>query len=185
MNASNIRFNTLEVRSAAALYPSHAALQVWGDYNAIDLIAVGATHSFGAKFEPGSNNNILIYGTLNATTPIANYGADNTFIPTGGGAGGAAGGKSLPDPYAEGTALVPWSDRAAVNQPSSWKYSSDSSKRSLLVAIVEIALPPDETISQDTLAAGPSQTALESSTDFGLVDLLFAENSNELLLRSL
>lgn len=84
-NASNIRLNTLEVRTAAALYPSHAALQVWGDYNAVDLIAVGAVSTFGAKFEPGSNNNVLFYGTLNASTPIANFGVNNTFVPVGGG----------------------------------------------------------------------------------------------------
>jgi hypothetical protein len=84
-NASNIRLNTLEVRTAAALYPSHAALQVWGDYNAIDLIAVGAVSTYGAKFEPGSNNNVLFYGTLNASTPIANFGVNNTFMPKGSG----------------------------------------------------------------------------------------------------
>jgi hypothetical protein len=95
-NASNIRRNVLEIRTATALYPSHSALQIWGDYNAIDLIAVGATSTFGAKFEPGSNNNILFYGTLNASTPIANYGINNTFIPVGGGSGGELNVANLP-----------------------------------------------------------------------------------------
>ena len=86
-NASNIRSNTMVLRPAAATYPSLIALQVWGDYNFIDLVAVGTNQTFGAKFEPGSNNNTLFYGTISAATPIADYGTINTFIPHGSGSG--------------------------------------------------------------------------------------------------
>ena len=51
------------------------------------MVAVGTNQTFGAKFEPGSNNNTLFYGTISAATPIANYGTNNTFIPHGSGSG--------------------------------------------------------------------------------------------------
>jgi hypothetical protein len=86
-NASNIRSNHLELRTAAATYPSLIAVQVWGDYNFIDLIAVGTNQTFGVKFEPGSNNNTLYYGTISATTPIVDHGTQNTYIPHGSGSG--------------------------------------------------------------------------------------------------
>ena len=86
-NASNIRSNTMELRPAAATYPSLIALQVWGDYNFIDLVAVGSNQTYGAKFEPGSNNNTLFYGTIIAATPIANFGTNNTFFHYGSGSG--------------------------------------------------------------------------------------------------
>lgn len=149
-NASNIRLNTLEVRTAAALYPSHAALQVWGDYNAIDLIAVGAVSTYGAKFEPGSNNNVLFFGTLSASTPIANFGVNNTFIPKGSGSAALlAGAAAFTDAASDSPAPA-----GAVDSV----VRSGGDDELLLVAVF------------DRWAATDSDRALDAATsqDFGL-----------------
>jgi hypothetical protein len=84
-NGSRIYANTLEVRTSTDGTPAEAALQVWGDFNTLDLFAFNSGLHFGAKFEPGSNNNTLFVGTIQAGTPIANYGTNNSFIALGAG----------------------------------------------------------------------------------------------------
>ncbi|MEX0610743.1 MAG: hypothetical protein WD229_01375, partial [Pirellulales bacterium] len=93
-NAARIHSNTVEVRTNTDGVPAEVALQVWGDFNTLDLYAGNSGLNFGAKFEPGSNNNTLFFGPIQANTPIANFGTNNTFIPHGSGSGG---GSSLSD----------------------------------------------------------------------------------------
>lgn len=89
-NAGRIHSNTVEVRTNTDGVPSEIALQVWGAFNTLDLYAHNSGLNFGAKFEPGSNNNTLYFGTIQASTPIANFGTNNTFIPRGSGSGSGA-----------------------------------------------------------------------------------------------
>jgi hypothetical protein len=87
--------NTFEIRTSTDNVFTEASLQMWGDYNAIDLYAGYNGQNFGAKFEPGSNNNILIYSIYAATTPIANYGSNNTLIPRGAASATGAGSTTI------------------------------------------------------------------------------------------
>jgi hypothetical protein len=99
-NSSRIQSNTAEIRfnsDGVGGGASHAALQVWGSSNSVDLIALGAGISYGAKFEPSSANNILYYGALQAATAYVDYGTNNQFIfgpPMG--AGGSMGERQVP-----------------------------------------------------------------------------------------
>jgi hypothetical protein len=74
-NTAVIRFNSDGVGGGAAI----AAMQDWGALNYVDLIALGAGISYGAKFEPGSDSNTLYYYQLQATTPIADFGTNNHY----------------------------------------------------------------------------------------------------------
>jgi hypothetical protein len=90
-NAANIYSNTAELRfnsDGVGGGATHAALQVWGGSNYLDLIALGANITYGAKFEPSSTNNTLYYSALQAATPYVDFGTNNVFIfgpPMGGG----------------------------------------------------------------------------------------------------
>jgi hypothetical protein len=88
-NAARIHSNTIAVRTSTDSTRGEAALQVWGDFNTLDLFAFnsGPGLRFGAKFEPGSNNNTLSYGTIQAETSIVNHGTENVLIANAGGAG--------------------------------------------------------------------------------------------------
>jgi hypothetical protein len=85
-NASRITGNTVEMRTNTDGVAGEAALQVWGHANTIDLRSFGGGLNFGAKFEPGSDGNTLLFGTIQAATPIADFGTDNQFISNAAGA---------------------------------------------------------------------------------------------------
>lgn len=99
VNSSNIYGNRLQIRTSTGGVgggAAEAAVQVWGDENEINLIALGSGLNTGIKFEPGSEGNSLYYTTLQAATPIANFGTNNQWTsgppadsigPLGGGAG--------------------------------------------------------------------------------------------------
>jgi hypothetical protein len=98
-NSSNIYGNNLQIRTSTDGVgggSAEAAVQVWGDQNSINLIALGSGLNIGIKFEPGSQNNNLYYTTLQASTPIANFGTGNQSMSgppadvygPGGGSGG-------------------------------------------------------------------------------------------------
>jgi hypothetical protein len=79
-NASNIYGNRLQIRTSTDGVgggSAEAALQVWGNANEINLLALGPGLKFGVKFEPGSADNTLYYTSLQASTPIANLGINN------------------------------------------------------------------------------------------------------------
>ena len=79
--AGRIRNNLVDVRTSSDGFPGEAAVQVWGDVNTINLVAPDGNQPFGVKFEPGSNNNILYHGTIQATTPIIDWGINNLVNP--------------------------------------------------------------------------------------------------------
>lgn len=98
-NSSNIYGNRLQIRTSTDGVGgggAEAAVQVWGDDNEINLLAFGSGLNFGIKFEPGSDGNSLYYTSLQAATPIADYGTNNLKVsgppadlygPAGAGAG--------------------------------------------------------------------------------------------------
>ncbi|MEX2307965.1 MAG: dockerin type I domain-containing protein [Pirellulales bacterium] len=79
-NSSHIHSNSLQIRTSTDGVgggSAAAAAQIWGHDNDINLIALGSGLNIGIKFEPGSNGNTLYYTSLQATTPIANFGTNN------------------------------------------------------------------------------------------------------------
>ncbi|MGD9637075.1 MAG: hypothetical protein AB7U97_27585, partial [Pirellulales bacterium] len=98
-NSSNIYGNRLQIRTSTDGVGgggAEAAVQVWGDDNEINLLALGSGLNFGIKFEPGSEGNSLYYTSLQAATPIADFGTNNQKVsgpladlygPAGAGAG--------------------------------------------------------------------------------------------------
>ncbi|MEX2172125.1 MAG: hypothetical protein WD851_22585 [Pirellulales bacterium] len=89
-NAAQIHFNTVIVRTNTDGVPAAAAAQVWGHSNTLNLYALNSGLSFGVKFEPSSANNILYYGFIQAATPIADAGTNNSYIAIGAGEGSLA-----------------------------------------------------------------------------------------------
>ena len=120
-NAARIHSNTIAVRTSTDSTRGEAALQIWGDFNTLDLFAFnsGPGLRFGAKFEPGSNNNTLFYGTIQAGTPIVDHGTDNVFIAS------ASGANLLQ------AAAVPYDSWQAENTQRSTIGVSDSSRYAL------------------------------------------------------
>ena len=78
INSHRIHSNQIDARASTDGFSAEAALQIWGDLNTIDFVALGGTQNFGIKFEPHSNDNAVTHGTLNATTPIVDFGTNNT-----------------------------------------------------------------------------------------------------------
>lgn len=99
INSSNIYGNRMQIRTSTSGVGgggAEAAVQVWGDDNEINLLALGSGLNFGIKFEPGSEGNSLYYTALQAATPIADFGISNQRVsgppadlygPAGGGNG--------------------------------------------------------------------------------------------------
>ena len=82
-NSSNIYGNRLQIRTSTDGVgggAAEAAVQVWGDDNEINLIALGAGLNIGIKFEPGSDGNMLYYTSLQASNQIANFGTNNQSL---------------------------------------------------------------------------------------------------------
>ena len=58
-HADRLRDNLVDARTNTDGYGAEASVQVWGDFNTINLVALRENQNFGVKFEPGSNNNTL------------------------------------------------------------------------------------------------------------------------------
>ena len=84
-NSSRLHHNTVEMRTNTDGVVAYAALQVWGDFNTIDIYAGNSGLTYGARYEAGSNDNITYVGQLQG--PLVNLGTNNTFLPAGSGAG--------------------------------------------------------------------------------------------------
>jgi hypothetical protein len=80
-NAERINNNTVQVRTNTDGFSGYAALQVFSDYNTFDIYAGNSGLTYGARFEPSSNNNVSYVGYLQATTPLVNLGVNNVFLP--------------------------------------------------------------------------------------------------------
>jgi len=80
-HADRLRDNLVDARTNTDGYGAEASVQVWGDFNTINLVALRENQNFGVKFEPGSNNNTLFHGTIHASTQVADYGTNNLVNP--------------------------------------------------------------------------------------------------------
>lgn len=63
---------------------------MWGSSNIADLVAKNSGYHYGAKFELGSNGNLLLAGTIQATTPVVDYGTNNVIQNVGSGSSSMA-----------------------------------------------------------------------------------------------
>jgi hypothetical protein len=80
-NSQQLHHNTLEVRTNTDRVPGYAALQIWADFNTIDIFALNTGLTFGARLESSSNDNVLYVGQLQAATPLVNVGTNNQVLP--------------------------------------------------------------------------------------------------------
>jgi hypothetical protein len=89
-NASRITNNTFIVYHDTDSMAGQIGLQVRGSNNSLKFLTIGPSLNTGVKFEASSSNNVLAYGTIQATTPIVNLGTNNSYGPAGAGAGAAS-----------------------------------------------------------------------------------------------
>jgi hypothetical protein len=138
--ADRINNNTVQVRTNTDGFAGYAALQVFSDYNTIDIYAGNTGLSYGARFEASSDHNVAYVGYLQATTPLVNLGVSNVFLPQ------PAAGAGMLDMLMTGSIafVVPATNRAMGLSANSLQLAApvpDDDTLNLLTTTSQLAVP--------------------------------------------
>ena len=183
-NSSNIHSNSLQIRTSTGGVGGGAAeagVQILGDANYINLIAVGSNLNFGIKFEPGSDGNTLYYTTLQAATPIANFGTNNQFTSgppsdstgPGGGAGASSyiAEEAIATTLLEGTSIpLVRMDRRRFNYARAEASATTNYEETVL--LLAAARRPESKRYEDTVATDAAFDTEETDESVSILSLL-------------